>query len=83
MHFLVDGYHVISYVGVISKGNTQMKIVKLSMSWGMNLYRYSADARGNGIPSVIEHFNKNPDIRRILGRWSRCPNINVAKRIAG
>ncbi len=53
-----------------------MQIVRLQMSWGQNLYRFSQDGR-------VEAFNKDPEARAILGRWSDCPNINVAKAIFG
>ena len=49
-----------------------MTIIRLKMSWGTNLYRLC----GNG---VIEAFNKDREARSVLGRWSACPNINVAE----
>ena len=62
--------------------NTNIKKIRLNMPWGPGLYRYSPDKSGNGIPSRIEAFVKDPAARKILGRWAMCPNINVALRIA-
>lgn len=57
-----------------------MRVVRLSMGWGDNLYRYGPRL-SNGFPSVVEAFVKEPDIRQIVGRWLPCPNGNVARRI--
>lgn len=56
------------------------------MSWqrervGLNLYRWRG-VTGSGWPREVEFFNCDPIVRRALGRWSPCPNVNVAKAIA-
>ena len=50
-----------------------MKIIRLKMPYGSNLYRIDG--------YKIEAFNKDAEARVALGRWSACPNINVAQRI--
>jgi hypothetical protein len=60
---------------------TGMKILKLAM-WEKgiyNLYRYRCNA--SGLVVYVEFFNKDPAIRRAVGRWAKCPNLNVFKRI--
>jgi hypothetical protein len=60
---------------------TGMKVFKLAM-WKKgiyNLYRYRCNA--SGLVVYVEFFNKDPEIRKAMGRWSECPNLNVLKRI--
>lgn len=46
-----------------------------------NLYRYRINTDRNHLDSPakldIEHFNKLPGCRAVLGRWSQCPNASV------
>lgn len=54
-------------------------IVRLDMPQGPNLYRLDGK-HPNGWP-IISAFEKDPDARKLLGRWSPCPNINVRMRM--
>jgi hypothetical protein len=54
-----------------------MRIVRIKD----NLYRYSRERWVCFSPKVLEHFNKPPEVRSVLGRWSKCPNINIASII--
>jgi len=59
-----------------------MKIVRLKMAWGENLYRYDPEAVNPDLyPYGVEHFNKDPETRAALGRWSPCPNDAVCRCI--
>jgi len=58
-----------------------MNVIRLSMDWGDNLYRY-ANPYGNGLPSVVESFVKDSVARATLGRWLPCPNASVALKIS-
>ena len=57
------------------------RIVRLDMGSAENLYRFSEDLTASGFPRVVEAFQKDPAARRVLGRWTPCPNFSVACRI--
>lgn len=49
---------------------------QLDMSWGTNVYRWRG-VGGNGFPRLVEAWCSATET------WEPCPNINVARRIAG
>lgn len=57
------------------------KIYRLTMPWGSNLYRWSGTTYGSGWPIGIQSYNKHPGVRKVIGRWSDCPNWSVATRL--
>jgi hypothetical protein len=50
-----------------------------------NIYRFRGWTLAQGLcrrPVEVEAFVRDPEARAILGRWTHCPNVNVAHRIA-
>lgn len=60
-----------------TKKNDGMRIVRIRD----NLYRYSRERWVCGTPKILEHYNQSPQVRAVVGRWSNCPNINIASII--